>query len=116
MRSPSELKMTDPETALYDAFASHATDPDSRLVRHVKADLEAFHLRPGVQERYRAVTGETFDPLRICVDGMDFAFPKSDPDEESPIDALVQSYLTRSRSLLVFGVDSGSVLNCTLRK
>lgn len=102
MRSPSELEMTDPETALYDAFASHATDPDSRLVRRVKADLEAFHLRPGVQERYRAVTGETFDPLRICVDGMDFAFPKSDPDEETPIDALVQSYLTRSRSLLVF--------------
>lgn len=101
MKSPSEREMTDPEAALYDAFASHATDPDSRLVRRVKADLEAFHLRPGVQDRYLALTGDTFDPLRICVDGMDFAFPRSDPDEEAPIDALVQSYLTRSRSLLV---------------
>ncbi len=102
MKSPHENRKTPPKNALYDAFASHATDPDSRLVRRVKADLEAFHLRPGVQDRYRSLTEQTFEAIRICVDGIDFVFPKSDPEEEEPIDALVQSYLARSTSLLVF--------------
>ena len=86
----------------YDAFASHAVDPDSDLVRRVKREIEAIHERPSVQERYREMTGRDFDPIRICVDGTDFVFPKTDPDTEPPIDALVKSYLLRSRSLLVF--------------
>lgn len=52
----------------YDAFASHATDPDGALVRRVKATLEGFHKRAGVPERYADASGGTpLEPLTVCV-------------------------------------------------
>ena len=90
-------------TMIFDAFASHATDPDGALVRRAKAVLEGFHKRFGVQKRFREATrGEQLEPLRICVDGLDFVFPKADPNKREPIDSLIKEYLSRSGSLIVF--------------
>lgn len=87
----------------FDAFASHATDPDGDLVRQVKAALEGFHKRPGVQLRFREVTSEPkLDPLHICVDGLDFVFPSAEPNEQKAIDDLIKEYLGQSDCLIIF--------------
>ncbi|HET8774846.1 MAG TPA: hypothetical protein VFP80_13675 [Thermoanaerobaculia bacterium] len=50
---------------VYDAFASHATDPDSAVVRDVERFLESLHGNPLIPPQYRR-------KLELCVDGSDF--------------------------------------------
>lgn len=79
----------------YDAFASHASDPDGELVRVVEARIEAFHRQPGIAEAYR-------HPLEMCVDGRDFIFPKKRGNDVEIIEEVVRTHLRRSRALVVF--------------
>ncbi|TBF40473.1 hypothetical protein ELG92_10570 [Rhizobium leguminosarum] len=79
----------------YDAFASHASDPDGELVRVVEARIEAFHRQTGIAEAYR-------HPLEMCVDGRDFIFPKKRGNDAEIIEEVVRVHLRRSRALVVF--------------
>jgi WD40 repeat protein len=82
----------------YDAFASHATDPDGPLVRVVEALLEGFHRRPYLRTEYA-------HEIELCVDGRDFVFPKRNRNRNDGLDAIepvVRAYQKRSRSLIIF--------------
>jgi WD40 repeat protein len=83
------------DAPVYDAFASHATDPDGELVRAVEARIEAFYRQPGIPAQYR-------HQLQVCVDGRDFIFPKKRGNTAEIIEEVVRAYQKRSRSLLVF--------------
>jgi WD40 repeat protein len=82
----------------YDAFASYATDPDGDLVRASEAFIEGFHLRrslPAVLQR----------ELELCVDGRDFKIPRRPRTPVRPVNEIadiVQTYMRRCRSLIVF--------------
>lgn len=84
-----------PAEFAYDAFASHATDPDGALVRRVEAVLESFHRRRGLPLKY---TRE----LQLCVDGRDFVFPRRQGGSIGAIEPIIRAYQEKSRSLLVF--------------
>jgi WD40 repeat protein len=82
----------------YDAFATHATDPDGALVRAVEARIETFHTRYGVTASYKR-------ELELCVDGRDFVFSRRDRSSETGgdiIEPVVRSYQRKSRALIVF--------------
>src|SRR5262245_36744935 len=82
----------------YDAFASHATDPDGALVRAVEARIETFHTRYAISRRFKR-------ELELCVDGRDFVFNKRDRHGDRGAELLepvVRSYQKRSRALVVF--------------
>jgi hypothetical protein len=78
----------------YDAFASHATDPDGTLVRLVEAVLESFHGRRGLPPKYAR-------ELQLCVDGRDFVFPRRQGNTIVAIEPIVRAHQKKSRSLLV---------------
>jgi hypothetical protein len=88
-----------PPDFAYDAFASHATDPDGALVRRVEAVLEAFHRRRGLPQKY-------VRELQVCLDGRDFVFPRRHGESIVAIEPIVRAYQQKSRSLLVL---SGSL-------
>ncbi len=90
--------MVDAKTFSYDAFASHATDPDGALVRAVEGRLETFHTRHAVAAKFKK-------ELELCVDGRDFVFSRRDRRSESGgdiIEPVVRSYQRQSRALVVF--------------
>lgn len=90
--------MVDAKAFSYDAFASHATDPDGALVRAVEARLETFHTRHAVAMKFKR-------ELELCVDGRDFVFSRRDRRSESGgdiIEPVVRSYQRQSRALVVF--------------
>ncbi|MGN7752964.1 hypothetical protein [Sinorhizobium sp. 22678] len=85
----------------YDAFGSHATDPDGNLLRAVESVIEGFHKRAHIPKAY-------LRELQLCVDGRDFVFPRRKRNETADaIEPVIRAYQRRSRSLVVFcGPDS----------
>jgi hypothetical protein len=80
---------------VYDAFASHATEPDGPLVREIEALVEGFHSRTDLPAHLAS-------PIQLCVDGRDFVFPRRSRGEPPPtIEPIVRAYLKRSRALLI---------------
>jgi hypothetical protein len=83
----------------YDAFASYATDPDRDLVRDVEDFIESLHDDILVSVEFRV-------PLRLCVDGRDFIFPRAKREKalkgEDTIRTVVCAYQADSRCLVVF--------------
>lgn len=80
---------------IFDAFASHATDPDGDLVRYVGMLLESFHRRSNLSPKHAR-------QVQLCVDGRNFIFPRRQGDSEPMIEEVVRAYQKKSRSLLVF--------------
>jgi hypothetical protein len=102
---PQVIEASAPESGIsalvsfsYDAFATHATDPDGALVRAVEALLEGYYRRPGLPAKYAR-------ELELCVDGRDFIFPRRDRVHGAArdvIEPIVRAYQHRSRALIVF--------------
>ncbi|MGR9270763.1 hypothetical protein ACU8OQ_25775 (plasmid) [Rhizobium leguminosarum] len=84
-----------PVKLAYDAFASHATDPDGALVRRVESVIESFHRRRGLPREYAL-------ELQLCVDGRDFVFPRRMGESVFVIEPIVRQYQKKSKSLLIF--------------
>ena len=93
--APSDRAPRRADEFVYDAFASHATDPDGPLVREVEALVEGFHRRKDLPRHLAS-------PIQLCVDGRDFVFPRRARDEVPvTIELIVRAYLKRSRALLI---------------
>lgn len=81
---------------VYDAFGSHATDPDGDLLRTIESAVEGFHQRHDVPKHY-------LRELQLCVDGRDFVFPRKGREQAAvTIETVVRAYQRRSRALVVF--------------
>ncbi|MER9758461.1 PQQ-binding-like beta-propeller repeat protein [Mesorhizobium sp. M0138] len=81
---------------VYDAFGSHATDPDGDLLRVIESAVEGFHQRTDVPKQY-------LRDLQLCVDGRDFVFPRRGREQAAvTIETVVRAYQRRSRALVVF--------------
>lgn len=85
----------------YDAFISYSTDPDYKIVRRTKNYLEKF------DQQLKFLNTVSFTKLKLCVDGVDFARPKSDSNfsrtlDNDYVDTVVNDHLKQSRCLLVF--------------
>jgi WD40 repeat protein len=81
---------------VYDAFGSHATDPDGDLLRVIESAVEGFHQRNDVPKQY-------LRELQLCVDGRDFVFPRRGREQAAvTIETVVRAYQRRSRALVVF--------------
>ena len=76
----------------FHAFASYARRADFELVRYVERYLRTLPRFDLPDDR-----GKSY-PLRLCVDGISFEKP-GEPSEDWPI---IESYLAKSRRLIVF--------------
>jgi len=79
----------------YDAFASHATDPDSAVVRDVERFLESLHANPLIPREYRL-------KLELCVDGSDFKIARRRPGASDAIREILVGYMRQCRCLVLF--------------
>ena len=80
----------------FDAFFSHASVRDGRLVRRVERYLEGFH-------RHWLLRGLGLRPLQICVDGSDFrAHSGISPEAVESVDETLHRYVCKARCLVVF--------------
>jgi WD40 repeat protein len=80
----------------YDAFASHATDPDSAVVRDVERFLESLHDNPLIPPKYRV-------KLELCVDGSDFKTARRPQGEAGQgIREVLIGYMRQCRYFLLF--------------
>lgn len=81
---------------VYDAFASHATDPDSAVVRDVERFLESLHDNPLIPPKYRV-------KLELCVDGSDFKIARRRHGEAAQgIREVLIGYMRQCRLFLLF--------------